>query len=165
MLDEDVSVRPVRVADAAGIVALGRLVDENQLASAEAFRALLEAGAPPTTERLVAESDGRIVAWAPSGLYASGTGWFWIGVRPEHRGRGLGGTLYTRIETRLRAAGAELLETTPNDEAGRVFLQRRGFEVSKTMRVSELDPRRVTIEPRAHEGVDVVALQIGSASW
>src|SRR5262249_16353119 len=116
MLDDDVSVRPVRVADAEGIVALGRLVDANQIASPETFRALLEAGAPPTTERLVAEGGGRIVAWAPSGLYASGTGWFWIGVHPEQRGLGIGGTLYAEIEARLRAAGAERIETTPNDE-------------------------------------------------
>src|SRR5262249_45677212 len=131
----------------------------NQLSTPETFRALLEAGAPPTTERLVAESAGRIVAWAPSGLYGSGSAWFWLGVHPEHRGHGVGGAPYSHIEARLRDAGADRVETTPNDEDGRAFLQRRGFEVSKTMRASELDPRDVAVTRRAPAGVHVVALR------
>ena len=70
-----------------------------------------------------------IVAWAPSGAYASGDGWFWMGVESSHRRRGLGGRLYERIEATLRALGVVRIETAPNDEDGRRFLVVRGYAV------------------------------------
>lgn len=152
-------MRRVRVADAAGIVELGRIVDPNTLGTPATVQSLLEADAAPTTERLVGESGGRIVAWAPSGLYQSASAWFWIGVRPELRGRGIGGALYDHVEARLCEQGATRIETTPNDEAGRQFLDARGFEVSATFRVSEIDPRRVSPAVRPRPGVEVVALR------
>ena len=152
-------LRPVRVADAEEIVALGRLVDPDQLSNPDSFRALLAADTPQTTERLVAESGGRIVAWAPSGVYESGRGWFWIGVLPDARGRGVGGAVYDHVEARLRDLGANRMETTPNDEDGRRFLVNRGFEVATTMRVSELDPRTVSTGRDPPAGVQVVPLR------
>jgi len=123
------------------------------------MEALLKGEAPATTERLVGESNGRVVAWAPSGIYESGTAWFWIGVRPQFRGRGIGGAVYDRIEERLRAEAADRIETTPNDDKGRSFLTSRGFEVSATVRVSEIDPGRVSALARPPAGVEVVALR------
>jgi hypothetical protein len=70
----DVLLRVVRVEDAPEIVQLGRIVDSNVLSTPATMRALLEADTPPSTERLVGERDGCVVAWAPSGLYESGTG-------------------------------------------------------------------------------------------
>jgi GNAT superfamily N-acetyltransferase len=147
------------VDDAAEIVALGRLLDANQLATCETFRALLEADPPATTERLVAESRGRIVAWAPSGLYESGSGWFSVGVRPEARRRGVGSSIFDHIETRLGDLGADRITTTPNDEDGRQFLLRRGFDVATTVRVSEIDPRTVSTEARIPAECQVVPLR------
>lgn len=155
----DVEVRKVRVEDANGIVELGRLVNPSVLATPASMRALLEAGAPPTTERLVGESEGRVVAWAPSGVYQSGSGWFWIGVRAELRRRGIGGAIYDHIEARLREKGTGRIETTPDDEAGRRFLVSRGFVVSRTVRLSEIDPRRVALVAQPPPGVEVVALR------
>jgi L-amino acid N-acyltransferase YncA len=83
-------IRPAVVADAAAIVGLGREIDRDQLATADSFRALLERPAESTTERLVAELDGRIIAWAPSGAYESRDGWLWIGVERSARRSGLG---------------------------------------------------------------------------
>jgi len=60
----DALVRRVRVADAVGIVELGRIVDPNVLSTPSTMRALLEAEASPASERLVGESGGRVVAWA-----------------------------------------------------------------------------------------------------
>src|SRR5262245_28488799 len=154
-----VQVRRGRVEDAAEIVALGRLVDANQLATRETLRALLEADAPATTERLVAESGDRVVAWAPSGLYESGSGWVWVGVHPDARRCGVGGSIFARIETRLRDLGADRITTTPNDEDGRQFLLRRGFEVATTVRVSKLDPRTVSTRARIPAGRQVVSLR------
>ena len=154
-----VLIRPAAVADAAGIVALGREIDRDQLATDASFRELLQRGSDGTTERLVGESAGVIVAWAPSGVYASGTGWCWVGVKRSERRRGLGGRLYAQIEARLGAAGATRIETAPNDDDGRRFLLARGFEVSNVARSSELDPRLVTTPVAVPGGMRVVPLR------
>jgi GNAT superfamily N-acetyltransferase len=151
------TVRTAVVSDAPAIVALGREIDRDQLATDESFRALLERPADQTTERLVAELDGRIVAWAPSGGYESGDGWLWIGVDRSARRRGIGSELYERIEARLRGVGVGRVEAVPNDEDGRSFLLARGFEVDQVIRNLELDPRTVTpLSPP--DGVRVVPL-------
>jgi len=151
-------VRPARVEDAAAIARLGREVDPHLLTTEEMFRRLLTEKSRPTTERLVAEVDGTVVAWTPSGLYESGIGWLGILVLPAHRGRGIGGRIYERVESRLRGLGATRLETAASDEDGRRFLLARGFAVTNVMRRSELDPG--TLEPvEAPPGVDVVPLR------
>ena len=152
------NIRVATVSDASAIVRLGRVIDRNQLATEESIRMLLARGARPDTERLVAELDGSVVAWAPSGRYESGEGWFWIGVEHSHRGRGIGGRLYKHIETRLGALGATRIETTPNDEDGRRFLLARDFEVANIVRNSELDPRTVPPPPQPPQGIRVTAL-------
>jgi len=156
-LTRAVDIRRATPADAAAIVELGRAIDRDQIATTASFRALLSRPAPPTTERLVAEVDGRIVAWAPSGVYDSGAGWCWAGVDASSRRRGIGAELYRRIESRLAGLGATRLETTPNDDDGRAFLLARGFRVANVVRASELDPRTVTA-PAVQAGVEVVPL-------
>jgi GNAT superfamily N-acetyltransferase len=123
------------------------------------MQALLEADAPATTQRLVAERSGRIVAWAPSGLYESGSAWFWIGVLPEVRRRGIGGAIYEHIERRLSELGAERIQTTPTDDQGQRFLSSRSFEVDATVRVSVVDARSVRSAEAPPEGVAVVAVR------
>jgi GNAT superfamily N-acetyltransferase len=127
------------------------------------MRALRDAEAPATTERLVCDRGGRIVAWAPSGRYDSGDGWFWgwfwVGVQPESRRRGLGSAIYEHVERRLEELGVDRIETTPNDEDGRRFLVSRGFEISATVRVSEIDPRSVRAPASAPDGVKIVGLR------
>lgn len=137
------SIRPVHVEDAGAIVALGREIDRDQLATEASFRTLLGQPADPSTERLVAEHEGRVVAWAPSGRYASGHGWFWIGVDASLRRQGIGERLYATIEERLWGLGADRLGTFPNDDDGKRFLLARGFERTNVIRSSELDPRTV----------------------
>jgi GNAT superfamily N-acetyltransferase len=151
------SIRTAHVSDAAAIVALGRAIDRDQLASEESLTELLALPPSETTERLVAEADGRVVAWAPSGLYASGDGWFWIGVDAAARGRGIGSRIYDRVEARLHGLGASTLATTPNDDDGRRFLLAREFERTNVVRYSELDPRVVEPAP-VPRGTRVVPL-------
>ncbi len=155
----DGRVRLAQVSDAAGIVVLGREIDPNTLATEASFRLLLEQGAGPNVERLVAERGARIVAWAPSGMYESGDAWFWIGVERRERGQGLGGQLYERIEKRVRALDATSLATTPNDDDGRRFLLGRGFERANVVRNSELDPRSVAPPAKPPGGITVVTLR------
>lgn len=143
----DVSIRHAIVTDAEQIVALGRGLDRDQLATTDSFRLLLERPAPPLTERLVAVTAGRLLAWAPSGIYASRVGWFWVGVEHGYRRRGVGAFLYDQIENRLRRAGATRVDTTPSDDDGRAFLLARGFAVGNIVRNSEVDPRTVSARP------------------
>jgi GNAT superfamily N-acetyltransferase len=134
-----VAIRPVTPEDAAAVVELTTPIDPTLFATAESFRALLEAGSPEGTERLVAEEDGRIVAWAPSGVHGDLTGWFGISVDPAYRRRGIGGALYERIEARLRDLGAPTLTAQPNDDDGRRFLEQRGYERTNVQRLQTLD--------------------------
>lgn len=151
-------IRAAVVSDASGIVRLGRAIDRDQLATDESFRALLERPAEPTIERLVAELDGSIVAWAPSGAYESGAGWFWIGVERSHRRQGLGRDLYERIEARLLGLGVARIQTAPSDEDGRRFLVARGFAVDQVIRHLELDPRTVAPGPAPGRDIRVASL-------
>jgi GNAT superfamily N-acetyltransferase len=127
--------------DAAAIVAVSSPIDQTSFATPTTFRALLDRGSPPGTERLAAEVDGAIVAWAPSGMHADRGGWFWVGVNERFRDRGIGAGLYDRIEARLRALGATRLSTSSNDEDGRRFLESREFARGNVMRLSTLDLR------------------------
>jgi GNAT superfamily N-acetyltransferase len=154
-----VVVRAAQVSHAEDIVEVGRLVDPTALSNAEMFRALLERGDPPTTQRLVALSEARVVAWSPSGLYQSGSAWFSIVVHPEFRNRGIGTAIYDHVEERLRLSGADSLATSPTDEAGRSFLIERGFELSGTVRASEIDPRTVAAPAETPVGCEVVSLR------
>ena len=142
--DVAVSVRHALVSDAEQIVVLGRALDRDQIATASSFRSLLERPAHPLTERLVAETTAGLIAWAPSGVYASGAGWFWIGVQHGHRRRGLGTRLYDQIENRLLRAGGKRIDTTASDGEGRAFLLGRGFAVANVVRNAEVDPRTVS---------------------
>lgn len=133
------AIRPVTPEDAAAIVELTTPIDPTLFATAASFRTLLEAGNPEGTERLVAEENGRIVAWAPSGVHGDLTGWFGISVDPAYRRRGIGGELYERIEARLHALGAPKLTAQPSDDDGRRFLEQRGYERTNVQSLQALD--------------------------
>src|SRR5690242_6093586 len=134
-------------------------IDTTSLQTAQTFRAMIERGAPEGTERLVAEVDGAIVAWAPSGVHADGSGWLWIGVDEAHRHRGIGAALYDRIASRL---GARLLRTSANDDDGRTFLERRGFVRTNVLSVLSLaldDLPEPTIETLPLSAVDIDSIR------
>jgi GNAT superfamily N-acetyltransferase len=152
------SIRCASPEDAAAIVALTAPLSRTAIATPASFRALLEQPAPETTERLVAEREGRLVAWAPSGIHGDGSGWFWIGVEPSVRRRGVGAALYARIEQRLRGLGAPLLRTEIDDEDGRRFLVRRGFARSNVRRLQALDLRAAAL-PDPPESVPFGAVE------
>ena len=146
--------------DAAEIVRMANRIDTTSLQTAQTFRALLERGAPDGTERLVAEADGgAIVAWAPSGMHADGSGWFWIGVDAAHRRRGIGTALYERIEARL---GSRLLRTSANDEDGRTFLEHRGFVRTNVLSLLVLDLEHADLPDPAVETLPVGSIDIDS---
>jgi GNAT superfamily N-acetyltransferase len=156
------TIRTVRLEDAAPVVAFTGVIDTTSFATAASFRALLERGAPEGTERLVAEVDGVVVAWAPSGMHADGSGWLWIGVDAAYRRRGIGAALYERIEARLAALGATPLRTQINDDAGRAFVERRGFARTNVLRMQALDLRSADLPEPTVETLPLRSIEIDS---
>ena len=152
-------IRIVKPEDAGAVVRMANRIDTTSLQTAQTFRALLERGAPEGTERLVAEVDGAIVAWAPSGVHADGSGWLWIGVDTAHRQQGIGTALYDRIEARL---GARLLRTSANDADGRGFLERRGFVRANVLSLLALNLEHTELPEPTAETLPLRAVEIGS---
>jgi GNAT superfamily N-acetyltransferase len=152
------TIRRASLEDAPEIVSLTSPISLATVATAASFRRLLERPAPGTTERLVAVEDGAIVAWAPSGLHGDGSGWFWIGVDRGRRRRGTGSALYDRVEDRLRRLDAGLLRTVVDDEDGRRFVERRGFERSNVQRLQALNLPSARL-PRPPDALPLGALE------
>ena len=156
------TVRTVKPDDAPAVVAVTGPIDTTSLATPASFRALLERPAASSTERLVAEVDGEVGAWCPSGMYDDGRGWFWIGVAPPHRRHGIGTALFERLAARLANAGAQAIETQINDEDGRRFLLERGFERTNVARMQSLDLLDVTLPEPGVGAVPLAELDAGS---
>jgi ribosomal protein S18 acetylase RimI-like enzyme len=152
-----VEIRIVTPEDAAQVVRMANRIDTTSLQTAETFRGLIARGAPEGTERLVAEADGAIVAWAPSGVHADGSGWLWIGVDAAYRRRGIGTALYERIEARL---GARPLRTSANDEDGRRFLERRAFVRTNVLRLLALDLEHAVLPAAAVATLPLSAVDV-----
>ena len=111
----------------------------------------------------VAETDGEIAGFAFAGFEWSvptrGKGRFWLGVRPEHRGRGLGGDLYEEVTKHLGDAW-RLRSWVDGDPAGERFLERRGFEPGAVDKVSALELAGAKLpEPTVPAGFRLVPLR------
>jgi GNAT superfamily N-acetyltransferase len=65
----------------------------------------------------------------------------WLLVRPESRCRGLGTSLYERVERDLLDRGARKLKTTVFDADGKRFAAEQGYEETRSERLSQLDVR------------------------
>jgi GNAT superfamily N-acetyltransferase len=84
-----------------------------------------------------------VAGWAEAKLLwttsAEGVGEPWAFVRPSCRGRGYGGKLWEAAVEHLAAEGARVLETWAENDAGRAFLERRGWRPGGGERLSLLD--------------------------
>jgi GNAT superfamily N-acetyltransferase len=141
-----VRIRPFRDEEADRAAALLRQLVPYWLVTATALRHWI-AAAP---ERLraahwIAERDDDVVGWADAEFRLSSKdpaiGIVWVGVREDARGHGLGRRLYELAARHLTDLGAWKLESWTADEAGRAFLERRGFAATRRERMSTLDPR------------------------
>ena len=141
-------IRELSREDAEAVAQLALGVNPHRIETAELIWQRASA-APPDARRRdwVAEADGEIVGHAHARFQSTpGTGHFWIGVREENRGRGVGTELYATVESHLRPAGARRLRTwVDGDQAGERFVRRRGFELRSVDRVSEVDPRAIQL--------------------
>ena len=91
----------------------------------------------------VAENDGEIVAWARSMIRyeeSSGSANVGVSVLPAWRRRGLGSALYERALEHVAEAPRVFTFT---GEDGRAFAELHGFRLTRTSRMSTLDPRAV----------------------
>jgi GNAT superfamily N-acetyltransferase len=95
----------------------------------------------------VAVDGGELVGWAEArrrwGSSVADEGRLWVGVREESRGRGVGAGLFEQAEEYLRDLGVRRFRTYSSSEAGRRFLERRGFLRGPAVTYSALDPRTV----------------------
>jgi GNAT superfamily N-acetyltransferase len=106
------------------------------------------------------EDTGALVGWASAGLNPETTEERAAGattiVRPGHRHRGLGASLWNEVEGHLRALDARHVTSMGSDEEdSRRFMAARGFEVTFVQRTSGVDPRTLPLAPPAPDGVDL----------
>jgi len=138
-------IRELRREDAEAVAALHLAVLPDQLETAERVWFWASRGLEREQwGQWVAEEDGEIVgsAWAAFewSVATPGRGRFWVAVRRERRGRGIGGALYEVVDDYLRGRGAWRARTNVDgDPDGERFVRARGFELRGADRVSALD--------------------------
>jgi GNAT superfamily N-acetyltransferase len=136
-------IRPAREDDLEQAAALVNLLDPTAIVSAASLRHRVP-------DAFVAEVDGEVVGWAPSAR-----GWFFVGVHPAHRRKGLGGGLFERVAERRRG---EWVAAITLDAEGACFLERRGFEYQATLRLAVLDLTSAELPPLPESACRVVRL-------
>ncbi|GIG67128.1 GNAT family N-acetyltransferase [Phytomonospora endophytica] len=137
-------IRPAVPTDVPARVAVHRACISYSMANEALMSSPDEPGS--RTLRLVAEVDGKVVGSGTAQLDvhgADGTGSVSVMVVPEHRGGGVGGALYRRLDAHLGEVGARRItaNTFSDDAVG--FGERRGFTIGLATRVSESDPAGV----------------------
>ena len=103
---------------------------------------------------------GGLVAWGACGLNweseTEGDAYVNLIVDPEHRGRGLGSTLWPLLEERLTEIGAKRVSAIGPDEPGsHAFAAARGFRESFRLRISRLELAELAAPPPLPEGVEL----------
>ncbi|MEF2279812.1 GNAT family N-acetyltransferase [Deinococcus sp. YIM 134068] len=101
----------------------------------------------------VAEAGGRVVGAGRIGhddfAFEEWRYWGNLFVHPDARGRGIGSALYDDLLGRVRARGARevrtMLTDAPHHEAGRAFLERRGFRATWERYESRLNTAEVDL--------------------
>ena len=100
----------------------------------------LAKGAASGYEFVFAEQDGRVVGYTSFGPIPCTRGsfdWYWLAVRPECQGAGLGRRLLQEVEARARAMGGARLycETSgrPQYASTRSFYERMGFTLCEVL--------------------------------
>jgi GNAT superfamily N-acetyltransferase len=112
----------------------GYFYDDEVSVSVELVEERLAKGATSGYEFVLAECDGRLIGYTTFGpipCTKSSFDWYWLAVRPELQGFGIGKQLLQQVEVRSRAMGGERLycETSgrPKYASTRVFYEYMGF--------------------------------------
>ena len=118
-----------------------------------------EADSPPAERRLtlVAETDGRVAGFATARFDPESqepdAALLNLMVLPGDRRTGLGTALYERSLEHLRDIGARKLQVRAGDDDGLAFGTGRGLTVSRTERISVVDPRTIPAPPPLPDGL------------
>ena len=105
------------------------------------------------------EDDG-VVAWAACGLNweseAEGDAYVNLIVDAEHRGHGIGSTLWPLLEEHLTAIGAKRISAIgPDEPRSHAFAAARGFRESFRLRISRLELADLPEPPPVPDGVQL----------
>ncbi len=134
-------VTPADVAAIREVTAsTGYFHDEEIDVAAELVEERLAKGAASGYEFVLADCDGRLAgysAFGPVPCTRSSFDWYWLAVRPELQGFGLGKQLLQHVESRARAMGGTRLfcETSgrPQYASTRAFYERMGFTLCELL--------------------------------
>lgn len=147
-----VIVRPLRRRDIPAVVDLRRILWPDDVSTAESTAWAIDHTDPAeAARRWVATADGQIVGFAvaaratwTSGRVAS----LYFGVRPDHRGRGIGGRLYETAQAHVaRLAPTRTVSAVEKgDEPSVRFLAARGFHHTRDDQAWCVDPRTVRLD-------------------
>jgi GNAT superfamily N-acetyltransferase len=168
----EIEIRPFRPEDVPGRIALLRETNPGIVATPRGFLYSLENESPRARTRLWSAVAGGAVVGAAMARFAHSKerddlGYLWVGVKAERRGKGLGARLYELVDEYLAHEGARKLETwVVESEAGRRFVERRGFAATRSAQFWSLDPRTADAgdlprlaHERAAEGFRLVPLR------
>lgn len=118
----------------------GYFYDHEIAVAVELAEERLAKGAASGYEFVLAESGGRVVgysAFGPVPCTRSSFDWYWLAVRPEFQGGGIGRLLLAETECRARAMGGTRLycETSarPQYASTRAFYERMGFTLCEVL--------------------------------
>ena len=111
--------------------------------------------------RLVAEVDGSIVGWCSGGFNTwtsePGQGNLSIYVHPEHRQQGIGSALVDRLHEHLTAIGVVRVRAFA-DPVGTDFARKRGYDGTRQMHYSGVDPRVLPDQPPTPDGIRLAGM-------
>lgn len=155
-------LRPAGPDDAAAISALRRAVFPYSVMSPAATRHMLTSRTPAERSlELVAESGGQVVGFGGTGLNTwtsePGQSWLTIYVHPEHRRQGIGGALADRLHEHLGEIGAIRARVFADADAVG-FARQRGYEGSRQMHYSGVDPRVLPEQPPTPAGIRLLTM-------
>jgi GNAT superfamily N-acetyltransferase len=139
------SLRTATLDDALAYDSVRRAVLPVHIATAASVRHSWETMSEAARQLvLMAEIDGEVVGVGRASLNTwtseKGAGHALVMVHPDHRGRGVGASLYNSLEWHLRDVGARRVEGwSADDEASQGWCRNRGYERSHEIRFSRLD--------------------------
>jgi len=157
-----VVVRSAVADDAAAVAAVRRAACSYKVMSPAAARHLITVQTPQ--ERflpLVAESAGEIVAWGSAGLNVwtsqPGQDHLTIYVHPDHRKQGIATALADRLHQHLTEVGALRVRTFVHPD-GFEFARSLGYDGTRQMHYSGVDPRSLPEQPQTPDRIELVPM-------
>ncbi|GAB2663862.1 GNAT family N-acetyltransferase [Kribbella swartbergensis] len=155
-------IRPATGDDAEAVAALRRAVYSYKVMSPAATRHLITVSAPgERVLALVAESAGEVVAWGSAALNIwtsePGQSNVSIYVHPDHRKQGIGSELADRLHQHLGEVGAVRTRAFVHPD-GLEFARNRGYDGTRQMHFSGLDPRVLPAQPPTPDGIELVPM-------